>query len=35
MQKAFITNREECLSLLGGLAIQYKLYEHEPVWNME
>ena len=35
MEKLLITNREQCLKLLNDLAIPYKLYEHQPVFNME
>lgn len=35
MEKLAITNREQCLKLLNDLAIPYKLYEHQPVFNME
>ncbi len=35
MEKAAITNQQECLELLKQLTINYKLYQHEPVFNME
>lgn len=35
MDKGPITNREECLQLLNQLTINYKLYQHDPVFNME
>jgi hypothetical protein len=35
MEKGPITNREECLQLLNELTINYKLYQHDPVFNME
>ena len=35
MQKALITNQEECLNLLSQLQIKYQLHTHEPVFNME
>lgn len=35
MEKGPITNREECLQLLNELTINFKLYQHQPVFNME
>lgn len=35
MEKIGITNREDCLKVLNELAINFKLYEHDPVFNME
>lgn len=35
MEQNGVTNREECLKRLADLTINYKLYEHEPVVNME
>ena len=31
----FITNQQECLTLLKELQIPDRLYEHDPVFNME
>lgn len=35
MQAKSITSRQECLSYLDELKIAYKLYEHDPVFNMQ
>ena len=31
----YLTNQESCLNALKDLAIPYKLYEHDAVFNME
>ncbi len=35
MQGKIITDKKECLSYLDELKIPYKLYEHDPVFNMQ
>lgn len=35
MQGKTIATKQECLSYLDELKIAYKLYEHDPVFNMQ
>jgi len=35
MQAKSITDKQQCLSYLDELKISYKLYEHDPVFNMQ
>jgi hypothetical protein len=35
MQAKSIIDKQQCLSYLDSLKIAYKLYEHDPVFNMQ
>ena len=35
MQAKTLANKIECLAYLDELKIDYKLYQHEPVFNMQ